>query len=839
MKNVKFRVAILGTCLILFALALGGCTPSELKETQKTTPAPQETAPLPQERTPTTPETTSAPEEITPPPLPQMTADSLQLKYEDDFSNSDSGWGESSDKQVSYSYQNGEYNISVSNPGMIYSRWSSSVGEQNNFVVAVDTRVLSSADKSQYGILFRRNENGDFYEFSIIGNSYTVQKRFQGKWSYLKRSTPSSYIKTDGSKNNLRVACLGKTIEVYVNGQRLATLEDDSITSGRISLMASGANTSVNFDNFKLYKFTNTYIAKAAPYLPIITSSSLPDGEVGVSYEGVLTGSGGTPPYLWTLSSGVLPEGLSLSSSSGTITGTPTMEGKYDFVIRLTCSSGEATQDMSIYISELVISTDSLASGIMNVAYHQVLQASGGKPPYTWSIISGNLPQGLVLDPVSGAITGVPAKAGGPFTSVFKVVDSVGASATEGLSLTIRLADFAAIDQHAVNAPKSVETSLPTLVNYLVQPCNTEMEKARVIYRWIAQNIDYDVYTFVSGLYKTPNCPDQSAEAVFTRRNAVCEGYSNLFLKMCQHAGLQAVKISGWSRTDFTEKGNKKDHAWNAVQINSQWQLVDSTWGAGYTEDDKYFVRSFNDFWFLTPPEQFIYTHYPDDVSWQLLTPPVSATTVAQYPVAMPGYFRYGLNFGNYNYGVYNVTNGAGTIYTQAPPDVRIWANIFQNNTKLERSLVFWQRQGSSYQIDVRFPYAGDYELRIYAKWKTESGEYHQALRYKLISNQNIANQAEFPTIFDLFNIKGAYLYSPMTRTLPAGTSQYFQIMVPGAKEVAVILNADSPSPVWKKLSKQGQMFQGSADITRGKIRLSARFGNDNQFWGLLEYKGE
>lgn len=56
-----------------------------------------------------------------------------------------------------------------------------------------------------------------------------------------------------------------------------------------------------------------------------ITTSSLPDGIVGQSYDATLAGAGGSPPYSWSLANGsTLPAGLSLSASSGAITGTPT-----------------------------------------------------------------------------------------------------------------------------------------------------------------------------------------------------------------------------------------------------------------------------------------------------------------------------------------------------------------------------------------------------------------------------------------------------------------------------------------------------------------------------------
>lgn len=822
MKINKFKNIFLGTFIILCVLVLNGCTatfPTRL---------PGTTSPLPVTATP----------KATITPLPVISTDSLQLVYEDDFNNPNSGWSKSSNAYATFAYTNGGYNISIGGSSGIWYCSNDAAGAQDNFVVNVDTALLSSVDNSVYGIIFRYIDNNNYYALQITGDHYSIYKEIQGKASWLQHSTESPCIMTDGSENNLEIACLGKNIEVYVNGQRLTTLNDDSLTNGKIELMAAVTNTSVNFDNFKVYKFTGTYITKADPEIPVINTSSLPDGEMGANYNAVLTASGGTPPYSWELAGGTLPEGLSLLNSNGTIAGTPTMQGKYDFTIKVSSSTGETTQEMQINVSDLTISTDSLTEGIMHVGYKQVLQASGGKPPYTWSIVSGSVPGGLELDAVSGAITGSPTQSGGPTTAVFQVVDSAGASATEGLSITVKLEDFQALDQYAIDAPASAETTIQALVNYLIQPCANDAEKARVIYRWITQNIDYDVPTFISGLYKTANCPDQSAEAVFTRRNAVCAGYSNLFLKMAGYAGLQAVKIGGWGRVDYTDKGYTKDHDWNAVKINGQWQLVDTTWGAGYTDDSEHFVRSFDDFWFLTPPSQFVYSHCPDDASWQLLTPPVPVAEIAQYPIIKSNYFKYGLNFGDYNYGFCNVNNGEGLICIQAPPDVLVMASLFQNNSELQNT-VFYQRQGNSYQINILLPSAGDYELRIYAKWKTESGNYDEAIIYKLTTNQSVYNQSGFPTVYSLFCTSGSYLFSPMRADLQIGASYDFKIMVPGAKKVALFINPNTPSQVMQLFTKEGQIFEGTFNITEGTIFIGVMFPDDTQYYWLLEYVSE
>ncbi len=86
----------------------------------------------------------------------------------------------------------------------------------------------------------------------------------------------------------------------------------------------------------------------------------------------------------------------------------------------------------------LAIATGSpLAAGSAGAAYSQMLAASGGTPPYAWSIDSGSLPAGLALDGATGAITGTPTAAGGPADITFRVTDSAAASATKALTIAI------------------------------------------------------------------------------------------------------------------------------------------------------------------------------------------------------------------------------------------------------------------------------------------------------------------------------------------------------------------------------------------------------------------
>src|SRR3989442_554505 len=129
-----------------------------------------------------------------------------------------------------------------------------------------------------------------------------------------------------------------------------------------------------------------------------ITTTSLPNGAVGVAYSTTLSATGGTPPYTWSPTAGSLPPGLALSTS-GTISGMPTAVGSYTFTIQAADSVGQKpSQAFTVSIaSPLSITTTSLPSGTVGVAYSATLSAAGGTPPYTWSPTTGSLPPSVAL----------------------------------------------------------------------------------------------------------------------------------------------------------------------------------------------------------------------------------------------------------------------------------------------------------------------------------------------------------------------------------------------------------------------------------------------------------
>lgn len=77
-----------------------------------------------------------------------------------------------------------------------------------------------------------------------------------------------------------------------------------------------------------------------------------------------------------------------------------------------------------------------LATGDQNQLFSYSITASGGTGPYTWAIVSGNLPDGLSLNSSNGVIDGTPYTAG-TFNFDYSVTDAAGVSSSIAAQITI------------------------------------------------------------------------------------------------------------------------------------------------------------------------------------------------------------------------------------------------------------------------------------------------------------------------------------------------------------------------------------------------------------------
>ena len=161
---------------------------------------------------------------------------------------------------------------------------------------------------------------------------------------------------------------------------------------------------------------------------PTIVTTSLPTGTPTYIYHTALGATGGVTPYNWSLVSGTLPTGMTMNPE-GVIFGTPTTGSTSTITVKVTDSSPAPGGPMSVQqtftltiLGVLSVPARPLPTGMVGFAYSATLPSTGGLPPLAWSIYSGNLPSGLVLQK-TGVISGTPTVAG-TYAFQVEVVDS-------------------------------------------------------------------------------------------------------------------------------------------------------------------------------------------------------------------------------------------------------------------------------------------------------------------------------------------------------------------------------------------------------------------------------
>lgn len=286
-----------------------------------------------------------------------------------------------------------------------------------------------------------------------------------------------------------------------------------------------------------------------------------------------------------------------------------------------------------------------------------------------------------------------------------------------------------------------------SLAKQLAALGNTDREKVRAIFRWITQNIDYNVRP-IGRSKKTPVLfyeePDDStaplpplnervARKVLYKGVALCEGYSRLFKTLCDHAGIKSEIIYGYARTN-TSRRFGVNHAWNAVSIDGTWYLLDVTWASGVVSFANEYIRQFNNFYFLTPPEEFIRDHYPEDPQWTLLSNPPVYREYSQSPFRYSGYLKAGISNHYPAKGVIDVAVG-DSIYIgiKSRREVRnyfVSASPVLDTTKVITLRLDTSGEKSSFKYYVT-PASGEW---LYVFCNDEL-----AMRYKLNIKSNIA----------------------------------------------------------------------------------------------------
>jgi hypothetical protein len=179
------------------------------------------------------------------------------LLFEDDFTNPGTGWNRVKEETGETDYANGVYRILVNAPNT--DLWASPGRDFTDVRIEVDTIRVGGDLNNRYGIICRVTDRTSFYIFLISTDGYYGIGKIRGDQYELigmNALQPTDKVLEAGN-NHLRADCVGDRLSLYVNGDKLAEVQDNELATGDAGLIAGAygvAGTDIYFDNFSVLK---------------------------------------------------------------------------------------------------------------------------------------------------------------------------------------------------------------------------------------------------------------------------------------------------------------------------------------------------------------------------------------------------------------------------------------------------------------------------------------------------------------------------------------------------------------------------------------------------------
>jgi|GEM_PF-2787189 len=141
------------------------------------------------------------------------------------------------------------------------------------------------------------------------------------------------------------------------------------------------------------------------------------------------------------------------------------------------------------------------------------------------------------------------------------------------------------LDSITTNIDKTIRKDLPKAHAYLHAQGKNDEERVWLFYGFIATHFKYD-----DDRKNQKDRPEYSAGYTMKKLSGVCEDFAILFRELCDMSDIPCLVVGGKAKKPVLEEmlqatqnflkreGNRVDHAWNVVKIDTAWKLMDPTW---------------------------------------------------------------------------------------------------------------------------------------------------------------------------------------------------------------------------------------------------------------------
>jgi len=362
-------------------------------------------------------------------------------------------------------------------------------------------------------------------------------------------------------------------------------------------------------------------------------------------------------------------------------------------------------------------------------------------------------------------------------------------------------------------SPSKTESELSDLINYLkneTQNLNM-LEKAYVVFYWMAENIIYDK----TELKDNKNI-DSTPEGIYKYGKTVCFGYSKLFADIAKSIGIETEYIKGYAKGSEYNPGEQMEntnHEWNAVKINDNYFLIDPTWGAGLLEENIH-IKELDDFYFLPNPKHLIFTHFPEDPKWQLLKNPITKEEFINQININSKFFTFhftDINFKKSNFEVNNIES-IKIFYdiknTNDIIDLSIDVYFLKDNEYISEENCFYITKNEKYfEVKLIFNKMGSYKVCLYGK-NQYMDDYDSMIEYYPTCKQDAVKELYFPIFYsDSSEIE---VINPLYDNLKSGDEVNFIIKSKSLDEIIII----------------GDKFYYVKKDNEGKFERTVKIGN-------------